>query len=73
MIYNLEQDILREVVLTLMERFGLERRARERMEEFGASAPWQVYIQLRQARKTGDYHSEPVGNQFEERFPTSWL
>ncbi len=37
----------REVVLTLMERFGLERRARERMEEFGASAPWQVYIQLR--------------------------
>lgn len=37
----------REVALTLMERFDLERRARDRMGEFGASAPWQVYIQLR--------------------------
>ncbi|MBZ0276579.1 MAG: HAD family hydrolase, partial [Anaerolineae bacterium] len=37
----------REVALALMERFNLEGRARERMAEFGVSAPWQVYIQLR--------------------------
>jgi HAD superfamily hydrolase (TIGR01509 family) len=37
----------REVALALMERFDLEERARSRMAEFGASAPWQVYVQLR--------------------------
>jgi HAD superfamily hydrolase (TIGR01509 family) len=37
----------REVAVALMERFDLERPARERMEAFGASAPWQVLIQLR--------------------------
>ncbi len=37
----------REVALALMERFDLETPARERMEAFGVSAPWQVYVQLR--------------------------
>jgi beta-phosphoglucomutase len=37
----------REVALALMERFELERRARDRMDEFGVSAPWQVFVQLR--------------------------
>ena len=37
----------REVAVALMARFDLESRARDRMQEFGTSAPWQVYIQLR--------------------------
>lgn len=37
----------REVAVALMKRFDLETQARERMDVFGVSAPWQVYIQLR--------------------------
>jgi len=36
-----------EVAKFLLERFGLEEAARARMTEFGVSAPWQVYVQLR--------------------------
>lgn len=36
-----------EVALALMERFGLEDAARARMNEFGTSAPLQVFIQIR--------------------------
>jgi hypothetical protein len=37
----------REVAVTLMGRFGLEEMAGERMGEFGVSAPWQAFLQLR--------------------------
>lgn len=37
----------REVATALVERFGLEELARERMPEFGVSAPWQAFVQVR--------------------------
>jgi beta-phosphoglucomutase len=37
----------REVAVTLMERFGLEDAARTRIAEFGVSAPWQAFVQVR--------------------------
>jgi len=36
-----------EVAMNLMERFGLEEAARARMDEFGVSAPWQAFVQVR--------------------------
>jgi HAD superfamily hydrolase (TIGR01509 family) len=36
-----------EVAVGLMRRFGLESAARTRMAEFGVSAPWQAYVQIR--------------------------
>jgi beta-phosphoglucomutase len=36
-----------EVAVGLMHRFGLEGAARDRMAEFGVSAPWQAYVQMR--------------------------
>jgi beta-phosphoglucomutase len=37
-----------EVATALLRRFELEKAARERMPEFGVSAPWQAYVQVRQ-------------------------
>jgi beta-phosphoglucomutase len=37
----------REVALGLVERFDLEGAAQRRMAEFGVSAPWQVFVQVR--------------------------
>ena len=37
-----------EVAAGLMQRFGLEGAAQARMAEFGVSAPWQVFVQVRQ-------------------------
>jgi len=37
----------REVAVALMGRFGLEDTARTHMAEFGVSAPWQAFIQVR--------------------------
>lgn len=37
----------REVARALMVRFGLAEQARARMEEFGASTPWQAFVQVR--------------------------
>lgn len=37
----------REVATALMERFGLERAARQRMDEFGVKTAWQAYVQVR--------------------------
>lgn len=37
----------REVATTLVERFDLSEKAAERMAEFGVSAPWQAFIQVR--------------------------
>jgi len=37
-----------EVATALLQRFGLEKAARARMQEFGVSAPWQAYVQVRQ-------------------------
>ncbi len=37
----------REVANELMQRFGLEPKAREYAEKFGVSTPWQAYVQLR--------------------------
>jgi HAD superfamily hydrolase (TIGR01509 family) len=37
----------REVALALVERFGLEETARGRTAEFGVSAPWQAFVQVR--------------------------
>src|SRR3989441_8722897 len=37
-----------EVAMALLQRFGLEAAARARMAEFGVSAPWQAYVQVRQ-------------------------
>lgn len=36
-----------EVASALVERFGLEETARARMDEFGVSAPWQAFVQVR--------------------------
>jgi len=36
-----------EVAIWLMERFSLEKRAQERLAEFGVETPWQAFIQLR--------------------------
>jgi len=36
-----------EVARALMERFGLEQASRARMAEFGVSAPWQAFVQVR--------------------------
>jgi beta-phosphoglucomutase len=36
-----------EVATALMERFGLEEAARTRTSEFGVSAPWQAFVQVR--------------------------
>jgi len=36
-----------EVASTLMERFGLEEASRKRMDELGASEPWEAYVQVR--------------------------
>lgn len=37
----------REVAQALMERFGLEAAAQARRAEFGVSAPWQAFVQVR--------------------------
>ena len=37
----------REVAKTLVERFQLAGKAGERMNEFGVSAPWQAFVQIR--------------------------
>ncbi len=37
----------REVAQTLLERFGLEEPARERMAGLGVGTPWQAYVRLR--------------------------
>jgi HAD superfamily hydrolase (TIGR01509 family) len=37
----------REVAMTLVERFGLEGAAAARSSEFGVSAPWQAFVQVR--------------------------
>jgi HAD superfamily hydrolase (TIGR01549 family) len=37
----------REVAEFLVQRFGLEEAARDRMGEFGVGTPWQAYIQVR--------------------------
>lgn len=37
----------REVASALVERFGLTKKANERMAEFGVSKPWQAYVQVR--------------------------
>lgn len=37
----------KEVAQTLMERFDLEEKAKNRMDEFGVSKPWQAYVQVR--------------------------
>jgi beta-phosphoglucomutase len=37
-----------EVAMALLQRFGLEAAARARMAEFGVSAPWQAYVEVRQ-------------------------
>jgi beta-phosphoglucomutase len=36
-----------EVATALVERFDLEEKARSRMAEFGVSAPWQAFVQVR--------------------------
>jgi len=36
-----------EVAKALMQRFGLERAAAARMIEFGVTAPWQAFVQVR--------------------------
>jgi len=37
----------REVATHLVSRFGLEETASARMDEFGVSAPWQAFVQVR--------------------------
>lgn len=37
----------REVALGLVQRFTLEEASRQRMAEFGVSAPWQAFVQVR--------------------------
>lgn len=37
----------REVAMALMKRFGLEHAARARIRDFGVSAPWQAFLQVR--------------------------
>ncbi len=36
-----------EVAETLVQRFGLEEAARERMEDLGVEEPWQVLVSIR--------------------------
>ncbi len=36
-----------EVATALVQRFGLEEAARERMAEFGVHKPWQAFVQVR--------------------------
>lgn len=38
-----------QVASSLVERFGLEETARNRMDEFGVSTPWQAFVQVRLA------------------------
>ncbi len=38
-----------EVASSLVERFDLEETARNRMDEFGVSTPWQAFVQVRLA------------------------
>lgn len=37
----------REVALSLIDRFGLEPALKARLDDFGVSAPWQVFVQIR--------------------------
>jgi HAD superfamily hydrolase (TIGR01509 family) len=37
----------REVATALVERFGLQQVARQRMDEFGVKTAWQAYVQVR--------------------------
>lgn len=37
----------REVAMALVDRFGIEEQAAARMSEFGVSAPWQAFVQVR--------------------------
>ena len=37
----------REVAQALVKRFDLEEKSRARMAEFGVSAPWQAFVQVR--------------------------
>ncbi|MCJ7825818.1 MAG: HAD family phosphatase [Anaerolineales bacterium] len=37
----------REVAQALVEKFNLSARASDRMKEFGVSAPWQAFVQVR--------------------------
>jgi beta-phosphoglucomutase len=37
----------REVARSLIARFNLEQRAREKMNEFGVDIPWQAFVQIR--------------------------
>lgn len=43
----------REVATALVERFDLAEKAKDRMDEFGVSTPWQAYVQVRL-----DYYEE---------------
>ncbi|MGD2178607.1 MAG: hypothetical protein PVG71_12380, partial [Anaerolineae bacterium] len=36
-----------EVASALVERFDLEREAGARMDDYGVSAPWQAFVQVR--------------------------
>lgn len=36
-----------EVATALVDRFGLEAAARERMEEFGVEEPWEAFVRIR--------------------------
>jgi beta-phosphoglucomutase len=37
----------REVAAYFVERFKLEEKAKERIKDFGVSAPWQAFVQIR--------------------------
>lgn len=37
----------REVAMALVDRFGLEEKARSEMVRYGVDTPWQAYVQLR--------------------------
>jgi len=37
----------RKVAKSLVDRFDLEERSREKMDEFGVDAPWQAFVQIR--------------------------
>ena len=57
----------REGAETLVQRFGLEEAARERMEEFGVEEPWQVLASIRH-----DIYYEILGDTdllLEQRYP----
>jgi HAD superfamily hydrolase (TIGR01509 family) len=56
-----------EVAETLVQRFGLEEAAHERMEEFGVEEPWQVLASIRR-----DIYDEILGDTdllLEQRYP----